>query len=101
MPTSAKRPDQRSNRYPRYIQVSPHVCDTSVALGAPQGTTPTLRAVEQVRTDHGYWELSIDLCVMRCLTVLFEQNYITVTHWLLRGPAAPHAAISRTRHRRC
>jgi hypothetical protein len=55
----------------------------------PNGATPTLRAVEQVRTDHGYWGLSIDLCVMRCLTLLFGQNYVTVTHWLLRGPAAP------------
>jgi hypothetical protein len=25
----------------------------------PIGTTPTLRAVEQVRTDHGYWGLSM------------------------------------------
>ena len=39
MPTNAKRPDQRSDRY--------------------LGTTPTLRAVEQVRTDHGYWGLSM------------------------------------------
>jgi hypothetical protein len=88
MPTSAKRPDQRSDRYLRYIEVA-HVCDASVALGAPQGHHAKLHAVEQVRTDHGYWGLSIDLRVMRCLTVLFGQNYVTVTHWLLRGPAAP------------
>jgi hypothetical protein len=25
----------------------------------PNGTTPTLRAVEQVRTDYGYWGLSM------------------------------------------
>jgi hypothetical protein len=69
-----------------------HVCDTSVALGAPQR-----RAVEQVRTDHGLGIIH-DLCVMRCLTVLFGQNYVTVTHWPLRGPVrtARQLVVQRT-----
>jgi hypothetical protein len=69
-----------------------HVCDTSVALGAPQR-----RAVEQVRTDHGLGIIH-DLCVMRCLTVLFGQNYVTVTHWPLRGPGrtARQLVVQRT-----
>jgi hypothetical protein len=35
---------------------------------------------------------------MRCLTVLFEQNYVTVTHWPLRGPGrtARQLVVQRT-----
>jgi hypothetical protein len=55
----------------------------------PNGTTPTLRAVEQVRTRSWISGIIHDSCVIRCLTVLFGHNYVTVTHWLLRGPVAP------------
>lgn len=54
----------------------------------PNGTTPTLRGGAGSNRS---WILAIihDLCVIRCLTVLFGQNHVTVTHSLLRGPAAP------------
>jgi hypothetical protein len=59
MPTSAKTPDQRSDRYLRYMEVGPMSATHLSRWVHPIGTTPTLRAVEQVRTDHGYWGLSM------------------------------------------
>jgi hypothetical protein len=59
MPTSAKRPDQRSDRYPRYIDVGPMSATHVSRWVHPNGTTPTLRAVEQVRADHRYRGLSM------------------------------------------